>query len=435
MRQKLPQLKKQPVAEIIQLNSFNFQNHNLYAESLRVSDLMHSYGSPLYIYSKSQIEFNWNLFEQSFESHPHLICYAVKANSNIAVLNILAKLGSGFDIVSLGELERVITAGGDPSKCVFSGVAKNENSIKKALEYGIYCFNVESEDELARIEFVASSMNMTAPISIRVNPNVDANTHPYISTGLTENKFGVGSDIALSMYKKASSSAHLKVCGLDYHIGSQITDVSPFLEALDRALELIEKLKSENIFINHLDIGGGVGVSYNQEKTIDIKEYLNSVIERVGSLKILVEPGRSIVGDAGIFVTKVEYLKQNDLKSFAIVDGAMNDLIRPSLYDSYHQAVLIDNNSRGINDEWDIVGPVCESTDFLAKNRNLTLEKGDYIAIMTAGAYGFVLSSNYNSRPRVAEVMVSGIKHSLVRKRETIESLFENEILFEDETH
>jgi len=394
---------------------------------------MKSYGSPLYIYSKSQIEFNWNLFKKSFGDHPHLICYAVKANSNIAVLNTLAKLGSGFDIVSLGELERVIAAGGDPSKCVYSGVAKNEHSIQKALEYGIYCFNVESEGELDCIDSVASSLNMTAPISIRVNPNVDANTHPYISTGLAENKFGVGADIAFSMFKKAALSENLKVCGLDYHIGSQITDVSPFIEALDRALELVEKLKTENILIDHLDIGGGIGVSYDQEETINIEDYLNSVTNRVDQMKILVEPGRSIVGNAGIFVTKVEYLKQNNLKSFAIVDGAMNDLIRPSLYQSYHQAVLIDDNSKGINDTWDIVGPVCESTDFLAKDRNLTLEKGDYIAIMTAGAYGFVLSSNYNSRPRVPEIMVSGNKHSTIRKRETIDSLYENESLFEDE--
>ena len=394
---------------------------------------MKSYGSPLYIYSKSQIEFNWNLFKKSFGDHPHLICYAVKANSNIAVLNTLAKLGSGFDIVSLGELERVIAAGGNPSKCIYSGVAKNEYSIQKALEYGIYCFNVESEGELDCIDSVASSLNMTAPISIRVNPNVDANTHPYISTGLAENKFGVGADIAFSMFKKAALSENLKVCGLDYHIGSQITDVSPFIEALDRALELVEKLKTENILIDHLDIGGGIGVSYDQEETINIEDYLNSVTNRVDQMKILVEPGRSIVGNAGIFVTKVEYLKQNNLKSFAIVDGAMNDLIRPSLYQSYHQAVLIDDNSKGINDTWDIVGPVCESTDFLAKDRNLTLEKGDYIAIMTAGAYGFVLSSNYNSRPRVPEIMVSGNKHSTIRKRETIDSLYENESLFEDE--
>lgn len=417
------------------MNAFNFQNKKLYAESVPVSDLIRSYGSPLYIYSKGQIETNWGLFKKSFGDHPYLICYAVKANSNLAVLNILAKLGSGFDIVSLGELQRVIAAGGDSKKCVFSGVAKDEISIQKALEYGIYCFNVESEDELDRIEFVASSMNAVAPISVRVNPNVDANTHPYISTGLAENKFGVDADVALSMYKKAALSDSLKVCGLDYHIGSQITEIAPFIEALERALELVEKLKSENILVEHLDIGGGVGVSYDDEKIINIEDYLNSVTNRAKEMKILVEPGRSIVANAGIFVTRVEYLKRNNLKSFAIVDGAMNDLIRPSLYESFHQAVLIDDNSIGINDNWDIVGPVCESADFLAKNRNLTLEKGDYIAIMTAGAYGFVLSSNYNSRPRVPEVMISGKHHSLVRKRETIESLFENESLFEDGTN
>jgi len=417
------------------LNAFNFQNQHLYAESVPVSDLMNLYGSPLYIYSKSQIEFNWKIFEKSFGEHPHLICYAVKANSNLAVLNILANLGSGFDIVSLGELERVIASGGDPSKCVFSGVAKTENSIRKALEYGIYCFNVESEDELDRIESVASTLKVQAPISIRVNPDVDAKTHPYISTGLTENKFGVSVDVALSMYKKAHLSGHLDVCGLDYHIGSQITDLSPFIEALERALDLIEELKLENIDLNHIDIGGGVGVSYDQEKIIIIEDYINTVISKVGSMKILAEPGRSIVGNAGIFVTKVEYLKQNDMKSFAIVDGAMNDLIRPALYESYHKAVLIEDNSNGITDSWDIVGPVCETSDFLAKARKLTLEKGDYIAIMTAGAYGFVLSSNYNSRPRVPEVMVSENSHSLVRKRETIESLFENETIFKDEVN
>ncbi len=417
------------------MNAFNFQNQHLYAESVPVSDLMNLYGSPLYIYSKSQIEFNWKIFEKSFGEHPHLICYAVKANSNLAVLNILANLGSGFDIVSLGELERVIASGGDPSKCVFSGVAKTENSIRKALEYGIYCFNVESEDELDRIESVASTLKVQAPISIRVNPDVDAKTHPYISTGLTENKFGVSVDVALSMYKKAHLSEHLDVCGLDYHIGSQITDLSPFIEALERALDLIEELKLENIDLNHIDIGGGVGVSYDQEKIIIIEDYINTVISKVGSMKILAEPGRSIVGNAGIFVTKVEYLKQNDMKSFAIVDGAMNDLIRPALYESYHKAVLIEDNSKGITDSWDIVGPVCETSDFLAKARKLTLEKGDYIAIMTAGAYGFVLSSNYNSRPRVPEVMVSENSHSLVRKRETIESLFENETIFKDEVN
>ncbi len=394
---------------------------------------MEAYGSPLYVYSKSQIEFNWHQFDKSFESHPHLICYAVKANSNLAVLNILSKLGSGFDIVSIGELERVIAAGGDPKKCVFSGVAKTEHSIHKALEYGIYCFNVESSAELERIESIASTLNMKAPISIRVNPNVDAKTHPYISTGLTENKFGIDADSALALYEKANLSANLEVFGLDYHIGSQITDIAPFLEALEKALELIEKLEKKNIYLNHIDIGGGVGVAYDKETTININDYIKSVVQKVGDLKIMIEPGRSIVANAGIFVTKVEYLKQNELKSFAIIDGAMNDLIRPALYNSYHEAVTIEENSKGINDSWDLVGPVCESSDFLAKNRILTLEQGDYIALMTAGAYGFVLSSNYNSRPRVAEVMVDGAKHQLVRKRETSESLFKNEMILKDE--
>ena len=417
------------------MNSFYFQNKLLHAESVSVSDLMGAYGSPLYIYSKSQIEFNWQQFEKSFGTHPHLICYAVKANSNLAVLNVLANLGSGFDIVSIGELERVIAAGGDPKKCVFSGVGKTEQAIHKALEYGIYCFNVESEAELDRIESVAASLKMNAPISIRVNPNVDAKTHPYISTGLTENKFGVGVELALSLYKKANLSDYLEVFGLDYHIGSQITDISPFLEALDKALELITKLGNEKIYLNHIDIGGGVGVTYDKEITININDYISSVIKKVGDLKIMVEPGRSIVGNAGIFVTKVEYLKQNELKSFAIVDGAMNDLLRPALYGSFHQAVTIEDNSKGKKDSWDIVGPICETTDFLAKNRSLILEQGDYIALMTAGAYGFVLSSNYNSRPRVAEVMVDGSVHQLVRMRETTESLFKNEMILKDETN
>ena len=415
------------------MNSFSFQNKELCAESILVIDLIEEYGSPLYIYSKDQIEFNWKKLEKSFGSHPHLICYAVKANSNLAVLNILAKLGSGFDVVSIGELERVIAAGGKPGHCIFSGVAKSRSSIKKGLEYGIHCFNVESASELKLIESIASDICIKAPISIRVNPNVDAKTHPYISTGLSENKFGVEPDIALSLFKKASLSQHLNVVGLDYHIGSQITDVLPFMEALDRALELIDKLKAENINLSHIDIGGGIGVEYNNEKTIDIEKYIQSVVNKVGDLQVMIEPGRSIVGNAGIFVTKVEHLKQNDSKSFAIIDGAMNDLIRPALYGSYHHVVKVSDNKDGINASWDIVGPVCETADFLAKDRNLYLAEGDYIAIMTAGAYGFVLSSNYNSRPRVAEIMVSGNSHAIIRKRETIESLFDNEVIFKDE--
>ena len=415
------------------MNTFSFKNKALYAESVAVTDLMVQYGSPLYIYSRSQIASNWQQFNQAFGDHPHLICYAVKANSNLGVLNVLAKLGSGFDIVSIGELERVIAAGGKPGRCVFSGVSKTKTEIQRALELGIYCFNVESAAELDRVESVAKLMSTKAPISIRVNPDVDANTHPYIATGLKENKFGVSVDRSLALYKKAEFSKHLDVFGLDYHIGSQITEVSPFIEALEKALELISQLKAEGIKMSHIDIGGGVGIAYNEEKTINIEKYVQSVLDKVGDLEVILEPGRAIVGNAGIFVTQVEYLKQSGVKSFAIIDGAMNDLQRPSLYGSYHQAIAVEDNSKGIKDTWDLVGPICETGDFLAKDRELTLEQGDYIALMSAGAYGFVLSSNYNSRPRVAEVMVSGSNHALVRKRETVGSLFENEFIFNDE--
>jgi len=415
------------------LNTFSFNNKALYAESVAVTDLMVEYGSPLYIYSHAQIVSNWKKFDQAFGGHPHLICYAVKANSNLGVLNVLAKLGSGFDIVSIGELERVIAAGGKPERCVFSGVSKTKTEIQRALELGIYCFNVESAAELDRVESVAKLMSTKAPISIRVNPDVDANTHPYIATGLKENKFGVSVDKSLALYKKAEFSKHLDVFGLDYHIGSQITEVSPFIEALEKALELISQLKAEGIKMSHIDIGGGVGIAYNEEKTINIEKYIQSVLDKVGDLEVILEPGRAIVGNAGIFVTQVEYLKQSGVKSFAIIDGAMNDLQRPSLYGSYHQAIAVEDNSKGIKDKWDLVGPICETGDFLAKDRELTLAQGDYIALMSAGAYGFVLSSNYNSRPRVAEVMVSGSNHALVRKRETVGSLFENEFIFNNE--
>jgi len=415
------------------LNTFSFKNKALYAESVAVTDLMVEYGSPIYIYSRGQIESNWQQFDQAFGDHPHLICYAVKANSNLGVLNVLAKLGSGFDIVSIGELERVIAAGGKPGRCVFSGVSKTKTEIQRALELGIYCFNVESASELDSVESAAKLMSTKAPISIRINPDVDANTHPYIATGLKENKFGVSINRALELYKKAELSKHLDVFGLDYHIGSQITEVSPFIEALEKALELISELKAEGIKMSHIDIGGGVGITYNEEKTINIEKYVQSVLDKVGDLEVLLEPGRAIVGNAGIFVTQVEYLKQGGVKSFAIIDGAMNDLQRPSLYGSYHQAIAVEDNSKGIKDTWDLVGPICETGDFLAKDRELTLEQGDYIALMSAGAYGFVLSSNYNSRPRVAEVMVSGSNHTLVRKRETVGSLFENEFIFNDE--
>ena len=393
---------------------------------------MDRYGSPLYVYSRADIENNWREFDSAFGQHPHLVCYAVKANSNIAVLNVLAKIGAGFDIVSIGELERVLAAGGQASNCVFSGVAKTAVEIERGLEVGIRCFNVESAAELERIEQVASSMNRQAPISIRVNPNVDAKTHPYISTGLKENKFGVDIDDALALYKTAQQSEHLSVKGLDCHIGSQLTDVSPFLDALDKVLGLIELLKNQGIDIEHLDLGGGVGIVYDDEVTIDIAAYIAEVLKKVGDLEIILEPGRAIVGNAGVFVTKVEFLKQNSDKSFAIIDGAMNDLLRPAFYNAYHQVLPVRENAQGIEANWDLVGPICETGDFLAKDRALSLSEGDYLAIMSAGAYGFTMSSNYNSRPRVAEVMVSDNTHHLIRKRETIQDLFNTEMLIND---
>ena len=388
---------------------------------------MATYGSPLYVYSRRDIENNWREFDTAFGDHPHLVCYAVKANSNLAVLNVLAKIGAGFDIVSQGELERVLAAGGQASRCVFSGVAKTAKEIKRALEVGVRCFNVESASELDRIESVARSLNTQAPISIRVNPNVDAKTHPYISTGLKENKFGVDIDDAIGLYQHAQNSEYLDVQGLDCHIGSQITEVSPFLDALDKVLALVGQLNDNGIDITHLDLGGGVGIVYDDEQTIDIQAYIDAVIAKVGKIEIILEPGRAIVGNAGVFITKVEFLKKNSEHSFAIVDGAMNDLLRPSFYNAYHRVLPISENSNGTQASWDLVGPICETGDFLAKGRELSLSQGDYLALMSAGADGCTMSSNYNSRPRVAEVMVSGNQHHLVRERETIQDLFNKE--------
>jgi diaminopimelate decarboxylase len=404
--------------------SFSYKNQILHAESVAITDLMTTYGSPLYVYSRTNIERHWREFDSAFGAHPHLICYAVKANSNIAVLNVLAKLGSGFDIVSMGELKRVLVAGGQARRCVFSGVAKTTVEIKFALEVGVRCFNVESAPELKRIESVAQSMGKIAPISMRVNPNVDAKTHPYISTGLKENKFGVAICEVLTLYQYAQNSQYLDVQGLDCHIGSQITQISPFLDTIDIVLELLEKLKSSGIFIQHLDLGGGIGIDYEGEQTIDIQAYIDVIIDKVGDLEIILEPGRAIVGNAGALITQVEFLKQTADKSFAIVDSAMNDLIRPTLYGAYHQVLPVSLNKQGIEANWDLVGPVCETGDFLAKDRKLSLSEGDYLAIMSAGAYAFSMSSNYNSRPKVAEVMVQKTQHHLIRARETLEDLF-----------
>jgi diaminopimelate decarboxylase len=410
---------------------FSYKNQILHAESVAITDLMAVYGSPLYVYSRMDIENNWREFDQAFGDHPHLVCYAVKANSNLAVLNVLAKLGSGFDIVSIGELERVLVAGGKAGKCVFSGVAKTKIEIERALEVGVRCFNVESASELSRIESVARSVGKQAPISIRVNPNVDAKTHTYISTGLKENKFGVDMSNAIDLYQQAQDSKYLNVQGLDCHIGSQITEVSPFLDALDKVLVLLKQLKDKGIDITHLDLGGGIGIDYEGEQTIDIQNYIDVMISKVENIEIILEPGRAIVGNAGIFMTKVEFLKQNSEHSFAIVDGAMNDLLRPSFYNAYHQVLPINKNAKGIQAHWDLVGPICETGDFLAKNRALSLSEGDYLALMSAGAYGFTMSSNYNTRPRVAEVMVSSTNHQLVRQRESVQDLFAQERLYE----
>jgi diaminopimelate decarboxylase len=412
--------------------SFSYQNQSLYAESVDIADLVANYASPLYVYSRTDIENNWREFDDAFGDNKHLICYAVKANSNIAVLNVLAKIGAGFDIVSMGELERVLAAGGQADKCVFSGVAKTVAEIERGLEVGIRCFNVESFAELERINQVAIKANTQAPISIRVNPNVDAKTHPYISTGLKENKFGVAIDDAIVLYEKAHNLKNINIQGLDCHIGSQLTDVSPFVDALDKMLALIAKLNARGIEIAHLDLGGGVGICYDDENTININDYVATILKKVGNLEIILEPGRAIVGNAGVFITKVEFLKQNSDKSFAIIDGAMNDLLRPAFYNAYHQVLPISETSKGINAKWDLVGPICETGDFLAKNRQLSLSAGDYLAVMSAGAYGFTMSSNYNTRPRVAEVMVSGDQHYLIRKRETIQDLFNTEILIND---
>lgn len=410
---------------------FNYKEGELCAEEVSITHLVKNYQSPLYIYSQTQIENNFLEFKNSFSKNNHLVCYAVKANSNLAILNILHNLGAGFDVVSIGELKRVIASGGDAKKCVFSGVAKTTKEITFALEVGIYCFNIESEQELHLIAKIAKNLGKVANISIRVNPNVDAKTHPYISTGLSENKFGIDILQVVDLYKFADNNEHLSVQGIDCHIGSQITDETPFLDALDKVLDLVEKLHNENITISHIDLGGGVGINYKNNQVIDIQKYITQ-IEAKTDLKIILEPGRAIVGNAGIFITKVEFLKQNATKSFAIVDGGMNDLIRPSLYQAYHNILPIDNGATGkqkagIQASWDIVGPVCETGDYFGKNRELTLEIGDVLAVMDSGAYGFTMASNYNTRATAAEVLVKNNQHKIIRPRQKIEELFNTE--------
>ena len=413
------------------MDYFNYHNNELFAEDIAVQDIVYKYGSPCYIYSRATLERHWKAFDQAFGEKAHLICYAVKANSNIAILNLLARSGSGFDIVSLGELKRVIQAGGDPKKIVFSGVGKREDEILAALKIGIRCFNIEVSGELDRINRLADQVGVIAPVSFRVNPDVDAKTHPYISTGLKENKFGIDIEQALTEYRRAAAMPHINVIGIDCHIGSQLTETRPFLDALDKILDLVSILKADGIHLHHLDLGGGLGIRYHDEQPPEPAEYIKAVLERLGDtdFEILLEPGRAIVGNAGILVTQVEYLKPTPHKNFAIVDAAMNDLVRPSLYSAWQEIIHVNQQSNAPEQQWDIVGPVCETGDFLGKGRALKLSQGDLLAIRSSGAYGFSMSSNYNSRPRIAELMVDGNKLHLIRERETIAQLWAGEHL------
>jgi diaminopimelate decarboxylase len=413
------------------MDYFNYQNDELYVEDVSVQDIVYQHGSPCYIYSRATLERHWKAFDEAFNQQPHLICYAVKANSNIAILNLLARLGSGFDIVSLGELERVIAAGGDPKKIVFSGVGKREDEILAALKTGIRCFNIEVSSELDRIDILAEQLGIIAPVSFRVNPDVDAKTHPYIATGLKENKFGIDIDQALAEYRRASEMPNIEVVGIDCHIGSQLTESKPFLDALDRVLELVNALEAEGIHLKHIDLGGGLGICYKDEQPPLPGNYIQAILKRLGNRKceILLEPGRAIVGNAGILVTQVEYLKTTAHKNFAIVDAAMNDLVRPALYGAWQEIIPVTKNSSAVEQCWDIVGPVCETGDFLGKERMLKINKGDLLAIRSSGAYGFSMSSNYNSRPRVAEIMVDGDRVRVIRERERIGNLWAGEHL------
>ena len=414
------------------MDFFQYKNNQLVAENLPVKQLAEQFGTPLYIYSKATLERHWHAFDNAFGEHPHLVCFAVKSNPNIAILNVMAKLGSGFDIVSQGELERVLAAGGDAAKVVFSGVAKSHQEIARALEVNIRCFNVESEAELLRINQIAGDMGKIAPISLRVNPDVDAHTHPYISTGLKENKFGVSVEQAREVYKLAATLPNIRIVGMDCHIGSQLTELQPFLDTVDRLIVLMEQLKQDGIHLKHLDLGGGLGVTYTDETPPHPTEYAKALWEKLSAfseLEIIVEPGRAITANAGILVTKVEYLKSNESRNFAIVDAGMNDMIRPALYQAYMNILEIDRTLAREEKIYDVVGPICETSDFLGKQRKLAIAEGDYLAQRSAGAYGASMSSNYNSRPRTAEVMVDGDKAYLIRRREALNELWQLESL------
>lgn len=416
------------------MDYFNFKDNHLFAEDVAINEIAEVYSTPTYVYSRATLERHWHAFNNAVSAHNHLICYAVKANSNLGILSVLAKLGSGFDIVSGGELARVIKAGGDPAKVVFSGVAKTPREIEYALTHGIKCFNVESIPELDRINEVASRLNLLAPISLRINPDVDAKTHPYISTGLKANKFGIAKDEAIKAYEYAKGLKYLDIVGMDCHIGSQLTDLAPFVDVLERLLMLIDELAKKDIFIQHLDVGGGLGVTYNDEKPPHPNEYAAAMAKKMAgreNLMLILEPGRAIAANAGILITKVEFIKKGEEKNFAIVDAAMNDMLRPALYNAWQKIEEV--TIRGAQKAtYDVVGPVCETGDFLGKDRELAIEAGDILAVRSAGAYGFVMASNYNSRCRPAEIMVDGSKHFVVRERESLEQLWQGENKVED---
>ena len=407
------------------MNAFQLKDGVLHAEEVALSQIATEYGTPCYVYSRAALTSAFRQFDAGFSGHDHLVCYAVKANPNLAILNLFAKLGAGFDIVSGGELARVLAAGGDPGKVVFSGVGKTADEMRAALDAGIFCFNVESEAELDRLNAVAGTMGKRAPVSLRVNPNVDAKTHPYISTGLKNNKFGVAYEQAVALYRRAASLPNLDVHGIDCHIGSQLTELSPFLDALDRVLVLVDQLEAEGITMRHLDIGGGIGIRYTDETPPDFAVYAAAILQKLAGrkLRLVMEPGRALVGNAGVLLTAVEYLKHGESKNFAIVDAAMNDLMRPALYDAYHEIQAVCPQP-GAVEQYEIVGPVCESGDFLGHDRSLALRQGDVLAILSAGAYGMSMSSNYNTRARAAEVMVDGTSVHLVRERESVATLF-----------
>ena len=412
------------------MDAFNYRDGELFAEGVALSAIAERFGTPTYVYSRAHIEAQYLAYADALAGTPHLVCFAVKANSNLGVLNVLARLGAGFDIVSRGELERVLAAGGQADKIVFSGVGKTRDDMRRALEVGVHCFNVESTDELERLQVVAAELGVRAPISLRVNPDVDAGTHPYISTGLKENKFGIAIADAEDVYIRAAQLPNLEVVGVDCHIGSQLTTLPPFIDALDRLLGLIDRLGDCGIYLRHIDLGGGLGVRYRDEEPPLAGDYIKAVRERIDGrdLALVFEPGRFIVANAGVLLTQVEYLKHTEHKDFAIVDAAMNDLIRPALYQAWMDVTAVrprDNAARA----YDIVGPICETGDFLAKDRQLALEEGDLLAVHSAGAYGFVMSSNYNTRGRCAEVLVDGDQAFEVRRRETVAELFAGESL------